>query len=92
MCIRDSLADAKDVELVRLCAEKNVGFVAMKALSGGLITNSAAAYAALAQYENVLPIWGVPVSYTHLAAEAVRMRDDIMSEVGEIRLPVGGAL
>ena len=26
------------------------------------------------------------------AAEAVRMRDDIMSEVGEIRLPVGGAL
>ena len=31
----------------------------MKALSGGLITNSAAAYAFEAQYENVLPIWGV---------------------------------
>ncbi len=31
----------------------------MKALSGGLITNSAAAYAFLAQYDNVLPIWGV---------------------------------
>lgn len=31
----------------------------MKALSGGLITNSAAAYAHAAQYENVLPIWGV---------------------------------
>ena len=42
------LASEKDQELVRLCAEKNVGFVAMKALSGGLITNSAAAYAALA--------------------------------------------
>lgn len=53
------LADPKDEELVRLCAENNVGFVAMKALSGGLITNSAAAYAYLAQYENVLPIWGV---------------------------------
>ena len=53
------LASGKDQELVRLCAEKNVGFVAMKALSGGLITNSAAAYAALAEYENVLPIWGV---------------------------------
>lgn len=36
-----------------------MGFIAMKALSGGLITNSAAAYAYLAQYENVLPIWGV---------------------------------
>ena len=53
------LADEKDVALVRLCAEKNVGFVAMKALSGGLITNSAAAYAYLARFENVLPIWGV---------------------------------
>ena len=53
------LASEKDQELVHLCAEKNVGFVAMKALSGGLITNSAAAYAALAEYENVLPIWGV---------------------------------
>ena len=31
----------------------------MKALSGGLITNSAAAYAFEDQYDNVLPIWGV---------------------------------
>lgn len=36
-----------------------MGFIAMKALSGGLITNSAAAYAFEAQYQNVLPIWGV---------------------------------
>lgn len=36
-----------------------MGFIAMKALSGGLITNSAAAYAFQAQYENVLPIWGI---------------------------------
>ena len=36
-----------------------MGFIAMKALSGGLITNSAAAYAFLAQYDNVLPIWGI---------------------------------
>ena len=31
----------------------------MKALSGGLIVNSAAAYAFQAQYDNALPIWGV---------------------------------
>lgn len=53
------LATAKDIELVEKCKEKNMGFIAMKALSGGLITNSAAAYAYLAQYNNVLPIWGV---------------------------------
>lgn len=53
------LCSDKDVELVEACKKSNVGFIAMKALSGGLITNSAAAYAFEAQYDNVLPIWGV---------------------------------
>ena len=53
------LATDKDIELVEKCKKANMGFIAMKALSGGLITNSAAAYAFLAQYDNVLPIWGV---------------------------------
>ncbi|MBD5552084.1 MAG: aldo/keto reductase [Lachnospiraceae bacterium] len=53
------LATEKDLELVEACKEADMGFIAMKALSGGLITNSAAAYAYLAQFDNVLPIWGV---------------------------------
>lgn len=53
------LSGEKELALVKKCKEKNMGFIAMKALSGGLITNSAAAYAFLAQYDNVLPIWGV---------------------------------
>ena len=53
------LSGEQELELVYQCQEADLGFIAMKALSGGLITNSAAAYAFLAQYENVLPIWGV---------------------------------
>ncbi len=53
------LATEDDVALVNACKEKDMGFIAMKSLSGGLITNSAAAYAFAAQYDNVLPIWGV---------------------------------
>ncbi len=53
------LATEKDEELVSMCAEADMGFIAMKALSGGLITNSKAAYAFEAQFDNVLPIWGV---------------------------------
>ncbi len=53
------LATDKDIELVKACKDAGMGFIAMKALSGGLITNSAAAYAFLAQFDNVLPIWGV---------------------------------
>lgn len=53
------LATEKDQELVEGCKKADMGFIAMKALSGGLITNSAAAYAYLAQFDNVLPIWGI---------------------------------
>lgn len=53
------LATEQEIELVALCRQKNIGFIAMKALSGGLITNSAAAYAYLARFEHVLPIWGI---------------------------------
>lgn len=53
------LATQKDIALVEACREADMGFIAMKALSGGLINHSAAAYAYLAQYDNVLPIWGV---------------------------------
>lgn len=53
------LATEKDMEVEEACRKAGMGFIAMKALSGGLINNSRAAYAFEAQYENVLPIWGV---------------------------------
>lgn len=53
------LASEKDIDLVRLCKAHNVGFIAMKGMSGGIITNSAAAYAFMNQFDNVLPIWGI---------------------------------
>lgn len=53
------LATEKDLDLVELCKKQNMGFISMKGLSGGLITNSAAAYAWQAQFDHVLPIWGV---------------------------------
>ncbi len=53
------LAAKKDLALVNLCKKKGIGFIAMKSLAGGLIADSAAAYAYLAQYDHVLPIWGV---------------------------------
>jgi len=53
------LANEKDMAVVQACKKAGMGFIAMKALSGGLLTNSAAAYAWLDQYNHVLPIWGV---------------------------------
>ncbi len=89
------LASDRDVALVQRCAEKNIGFIAMKALSGGLITNSAAAYAFIAQYENVVPIWGVQrqseldefLSYT---AQPPRMTDEMKALIEEDRRELSG--
>ena len=53
------LATEKDIEIVKACKERDMGFIAMKSLSGGLITSAAAAYAFADQYDNVLPIWGI---------------------------------
>jgi aryl-alcohol dehydrogenase-like predicted oxidoreductase len=53
------LSGDTDIALVKLCAAKNVGFIAMKALSGGLITDIAAAHAFMSTFDNVVPIWGI---------------------------------
>lgn len=53
------LSGDKELELVEKCQKAGMGFLAMKALAGGLITNSAAAYAFMEQFPHVLPIWGI---------------------------------
>lgn len=55
------LASEEEVELVRLCRKSNTGFIAMKGLAGGLIHNSASAYAFMCQpeFSHVEPIWGI---------------------------------
>lgn len=53
------LATDKDIELVKMTQEANMGFIGMKGLSGGLITNVRAAAAFVGQFDNVVPIWGI---------------------------------
>lgn len=52
------LATDRDIALVKSCEEAGMGFIAMKGLSGGLLTNSDACMAFMSEY-NVLPIWGI---------------------------------
>ncbi len=54
-----SLSSDEDLKLISGCKEKDIGLIAMKALSGGLITNVASTFAFLRQYNNVVPIWGI---------------------------------
>ena len=52
------LATDRDIALVKKCEENNMGFIAMKGLSGGLLNNADACMAFMSQFP-VLPIWGI---------------------------------
>ena len=52
------LATDRDLALAERCKKAGMGFIAMKGLSGGLLTNAEACMAFMTQYD-VLPIWGV---------------------------------
>jgi len=53
------LATERELGLRALCEEKDVGFIAMKGLAGGLLSDARACCAFIGQYDNVAPIWGV---------------------------------
>ena len=53
------ISSEREIKLVEKCKEKNVGFIAMKGLAGGLINRSDVAMAFMAQFDHVLPIWGI---------------------------------
>lgn len=52
------ISSERDIALARACEAANMGFIAMKGLAGGLLTNADACMAFVSQFE-ALPIWGV---------------------------------
>lgn len=56
------LCTAEVESLAADCAKKDIGFIAMRPLCGGVITNIPLALGYLHQFENVVPVWGVHTS------------------------------
>ncbi|WP_298523500.1 aldo/keto reductase [uncultured Methanobrevibacter sp.] len=87
------LSGDEEIELVNKCKDLDVGFIAMKAMGGGLITNSKASFAFLNQFDNVLPIWGIQkiseldefLSYD----ENTILNDDLMSLIENDKMELG---
>lgn len=53
------LSSDEDLMIVEECKKHDIGFLAMKAMAGGLITNASAAFAFMRRFDNVLPLWGI---------------------------------
>jgi len=90
------LATEKETALVRRCEEQNVGFIAMKALSGGLIMNAAAACAWIMQASPiVVPIWGIQREreldeFLHFIAEPLALTDELEAVIEKDRAELEG--
>ncbi len=53
------LTTEKELGLVAQCKAADMGYIAMKGLSGGLLNNAEACYCFMRQFDNVVPIWGI---------------------------------
>lgn len=53
------ISGEKEVALVKKCEEAGMGFLGMKGLAGGLLTNSKLCYWFACQHKAVLPLWGI---------------------------------
>ena len=90
------LATDVDLELVELCKQADMGFIAMKGLSGGLLNNAAACHAFMQQYENVVPIWGVQrmeelEQWLSLAETSGAMTEELKAVIEKDRAELAGA-
>ncbi len=90
------LSSPADLELIEVCRQNDVGLIAMKALSGGLLTNIPAAFAFLRQYANVLPIWGLQreselAEFLALEANPPVMTDELWAAVARDRSELAGS-
>ncbi len=89
------LASDEDIRLVNKCRELDIGFIAMKGLSGGLLTNAKACAAFMEQYDNVVPIWGIQHmreldEWVMLAGLDLSMTDEIRAIIDSDRKELAG--
>ena len=89
------LSSERELALADKCREHNMGFIAMKALAGGIITDSRAAYAFIGQYDNVMPIWGIQKEneldeWLSFMSETPVMTEEIKNAINADRQSLGG--
>ena len=89
------LAASQDLEIVEKCKAADMGFIAMKGLSGGLLNNAEACYAFMQEYPNVVPIWGIQREeeldqWLELTARDPRVTPEIQAVIDKDRKELAG--
>ena len=89
------LSDENDMALATLCREFDVGLIAMKAMSGGLITSPNGSFAFLRSFGNIVPIWGMQHEweldqFIALEANPPVLDEAIWQQINKDRAELGG--
>ena len=89
------LSAQQELDLVEKCRKTNMGFIAMKGLAGGLINQAEPAMAFMAQFDNVLPIWGIQKAselddWLAFMDKTPKMNDDIRSFIEKEKIDLAG--
>lgn len=90
------ISSERDIALAERCKKAGMGFIAMKGLAGGLLTNVAACQAFMNQHDNVVPIWGIQHKeeldqWLAIAQENPAMTDEIASFIEKERKELAGS-
>ena len=90
------LASRQEFDLVDHCKAADMGFIAMKGLSGGLLNNARACYAFMRRNETVVPIWGMQrqselEQWLALAEEDPGMTPELQAVIDRDRKELAGS-
>ena len=89
------ISSERDLALAVKCKDKGMGYIAMKGLAGGLLTNARACYAFMNTYDNVVPIWGIQKmeeleQWLALSQEDPEMDEDLSKFIRKERQELAG--
>lgn len=68
------LSGGVDMDVISACKEENVGLIAMKGMSGGLIRRAELSFVWMEQFDHIVPIWGV--QYMHELEEFLALSEN----------------
>lgn len=90
------ISSERDLALAEKCKAADMGFIAMKGLAGGLLTNVDACHAFMEEYDNVVPIWGMQKleelhDWVDAAERNVRMNDELRAAIQRDREMLQGS-
>lgn len=88
------LSSREEIALAELCKRLDVGFIAMKAMCGGLLADGRLPFVFLNQFDNVVPIWGLEKAeeldqFLHLAANPEPFTEEMRREADRLRREYG---